>query len=51
VKGFAIGAVIAVVLFVAAIFAYDHFAIDSMFGYDRPPYVHVDPSEYDRPYG
>ena len=47
-KGFVLGSVVAVVLLVAAIFAYDNFAIESMFGYERPPYVHVDPDEYER---
>ncbi|HLW26153.1 MAG TPA: hypothetical protein VKY54_00350 [Kiloniellales bacterium] len=45
-KGFVAGAVVALLLLVASIYAYDLFAIESMFGYDRPPYVHVDPAEF-----
>lgn len=46
-KGFLAGTVIAVVLLVATILAYDSFQIDSFDGYHPSPYVHVDPSEFE----
>ena len=46
-KGFLAGTVIAGVLLVATIFAYDWFQIDSFDGYQPSPYVHVDPSEFE----
>jgi len=44
-QSFIVGSIVALVLVVAAFFAYDNFQIDSSTGYHRAPQVHVDANE------
>jgi len=47
-KGFLVGTLVAVLLVIATLFAYDRLQIDSSQGYRPAPYVHVDQTEFGR---